>query len=167
VKLKLKKRHLIIVLVLSAVIGLALGLSIISNIFEGLIPRVTIPTPIHIEASAPETVAVGAPFYINFTVANPNGFTVYARIHINFTLNGALSVDKDSMSYFWQETTFAFTGGSASCRITVSGNTWMFQAPETYPGWFIKIPSGTNAYRMQFQVNVQCESISYKVWLTS
>lgn len=163
-----KKKYLIIALVLSIIIGTAFALSILSNVFEGLIPHVSIPELIQIEASAPENVSIGAPFYMTFTVTNPNDFAVNARIYIDFTLNGALSVDASAMSYpEWQTTTFEFTGGAASCDISASENTWKFNAPQVYPDWFIKIPSGTNTYQMQFQVNIQCESISYNVWLAA
>jgi len=162
-----KKKVALGSLLLLTTIGVVLAVSVISNIFEGLIPHVSIPKLIQVDASAPENVSIGAPFYMDFNVTNPNDFTVYARIYINFTLNGASSINTSSMSYFWKETTFQFTSGDAFYDVSVSDNTWMFNAPSAYPGWYIKIPSGTNTYRMQFQVNVQCESISYKVWFAS
>lgn len=163
-----KKKYLIIALALSIIIGVAFGLSILSNVFEGLIPNVAIPDLIQIEASAPDTAAIGAPFYMNFTVTNPNDFAINARIYIDFTLNGNMeAVNDDSMTYFWLKTTFEFTGGDATDDVSVAGNTWKFQAPETWAGWYIIIPIGTNTYQMQFQLNIQCESISYNVWLAA
>jgi len=164
----MKKKYLITALLLSISIGVAFGLAIISNIFEGLIPNVSLPQAINITVNAPENVAVGAPFYMSFTVTNPNTFTVNARLYINFTLNEPRStVTTSAMSYFWHQTTFQFTSGGASSDASVADNTWKFNAPTVYPGWYIKIASGTNTYQMQFQVNIQCTSIKYKAWFAA
>jgi len=169
--MRISKKTLLILAIIPVVllptIATALTQIVLSNISEGQISAVKLPQQIEISAVGPEEATIAAPFYLNFTVTNPNPMLVLAKLYVNFTLSGTTATFK-SMTYLPEGNTFEYAGatGPFSYITKISGEVWTFKTPGSGTGFYIKIPSGTNTYQMQFQVNVQCLSITYKAWFT-
>jgi len=156
--------YVAIILIMMAA-GLVIGGRLLSNIFEGEIPSVSLPEEITVTAEAPSEIIIGSPFFLNVTVQNPNPSNI-EYIYINFTLNGVTNtVDSNSITFLRE----GYINGSAAyyfygaiCGIYDSSLCFRIER-----SGYITIYPGTTTYSLKFQVNIQCESVIYKVWLST
>ena len=164
----MKRRYFILIISLLSIVATVFAFTLLSNIYRGTIPNISIPEPLSIDnVEAPENLTIGEQFELIIYVRNPNPANIKGFLCVNFTLINPSETVSDTSITVNEAVYVNGVYKSMILETYVEGNSIIFKP---FADDFYKITfEGNNAttivkYRW-FTLNIQCESLEYEVWV--